>query len=61
MELHNVRLYKKTSKKPRKIAKINSSRYETAEAIHTNKKYWKHVFDEINTNTSETVSTCLLI
>ncbi|XP_060800657.1 uncharacterized protein LOC106131058 isoform X2 [Amyelois transitella] len=39
---------KKKSKIPRKIPQIKPSKYEASEAIHTNKKYWNEVFNELD-------------
>lgn len=59
--MRNSRLYKKKSPKtPRKIMVVTPSKYGMFEAIRTNKKYWKSVFDEIDETASETVSTLLI-
>ncbi|XP_038213289.1 uncharacterized protein LOC119833374 [Zerene cesonia] len=36
------------TKQPRKILNVRCSKYEAAEAIHSNKKYWKNVFNAID-------------
>ncbi|CAH2091897.1 unnamed protein product [Euphydryas editha] len=35
------------TREPRKIMKVKPSKYESAETIHNNKKYWSSVFDEL--------------
>ncbi|XP_059059985.1 uncharacterized protein LOC131853174 [Achroia grisella] len=49
------KMSKKKSKIPRKIPNIRNSKYEAAEALHTNKKYWTNVFNEIDTTTKTTI------
>lgn len=46
----------KQPKKPRKIQTIKPTKYEASEAIHTNKKYWNKVFDEIDASARVPVS-----
>lgn len=55
MEYSDFNPYR-TYRKPRKLTKITPSPYESAEALHTNKKYWDSVFREIDTSTSDIVS-----
>lgn len=43
-------------RKPRKLAKIKSSPFETTEALHTNKRYWDSVFHDIDTTATDIVS-----
>ncbi|XP_052738157.1 uncharacterized protein LOC112051147 [Bicyclus anynana] len=40
--------YLSKAKRPRKILKVKSSKYEGSEMIHSNKKYWDTVFNELS-------------
>ncbi|RVE43104.1 hypothetical protein evm_012245 [Chilo suppressalis] len=51
----NENLDKERNRKPRKIMKVNPSRYEVAEAMNANRRYWKSVFNEIEANTAEAI------
>ncbi|KAL4703381.1 hypothetical protein ACJJTC_011170 [Scirpophaga incertulas] len=42
-----------TSRRPRKIMKVNPSKFEMGEAIHRNKRYWKGVFHELDAMADE--------
>ncbi|XP_028177367.1 uncharacterized protein LOC114365096 [Ostrinia furnacalis] len=56
MDIRDVRLLKKkTGKKPRKIMVVNPSKYGTYEAIHSNKEYWKSIFNDIDATASESI------
>ncbi|CAG4940557.1 unnamed protein product [Colias eurytheme] len=52
--MHRNARYGET-KQPRKILNVRSSKYEAAEAIHSNKKYWKNVFDVIDSANKEPI------
>ncbi|KAM3968292.1 uncharacterized protein ACR2FA_007537 [Aphomia sociella] len=45
---------KRKSRIPRKISNIKPSKYEAAQAVHSNKKYWTNVFNEIDTSKTAT-------
>ncbi|XP_050676993.1 uncharacterized protein LOC126973708 [Leptidea sinapis] len=49
--------YRKREKalKPRKILNVKPSKYEASEAIHTNIKYWKEVFQNLDSSGSGTL------
>lgn len=41
--------FQKTSSKiPRKIIKVKPTKYEGTQVLHSNKKYWKSIFREID-------------
>lgn len=46
----------RTYRKPRKLTKVKTSPFETAEALHTNRKYWNTVFRDIDTSADDIVS-----
>lgn len=45
------------SRKPRILTKVKHSKYECAEALHTNKMYWSKTFQELDNNSKTPVST----
>lgn len=45
------------SRKPRILMKVKHSKFESAEALRTNKTYWSKTFDELDTNSKTPVST----
>lgn len=45
------------SRKPRILTKVKHSKYECAEALHTNKMYWSKTFEELDNNNKTPVST----
>ncbi|CAH2268164.1 jg8171 [Pararge aegeria aegeria] len=40
--------YLRKAKEPRKILKVKSSKYESSEMIHNNKKYWETIFNNMS-------------
>lgn len=45
------------SRKPCTLTKVKQSKYESAEALRTNKTYWSKTFEELDSNSKIPVST----